>query len=202
MTMSTQLSAPAPHAASLARPIATIPGRIDIWIFVAVEMLIFSSYFVAYMLYRIWNPALYLQSQQQLSQHFGTANTIILLLSSWLIARAVQSAREARYRMAQQQVYATIALGCAFVTSKFIEWSIKIGDGYTLSSNGFFTFYYFLTGIHVVHVLLGFGFLATLLYQLRSPARRSITVIESGGIYWHMVDFLWVIIFALLYVMR
>jgi hypothetical protein len=57
-------------------------------------------------------------------------------------------------------------------------------------------------GIHVVHVLMGFGFLAVAIHQMRSPARRSIPAIEACGIYWHMVDFLWVIIFALLYVMR
>ena len=83
-----------------------------------------------------------------------------------------------------------------------MEWSMKIGDGYTLTTNGFFTFYYFLTGIHVVHMLIGFGFLGVVLYQLRSPSRRSLPVVEAGGVYWHMVDFLWVIIFALLYVMH
>ena len=199
--MSPRMSTLPAYSADITRS-SVVPGRIDIWIFVLIEAVIFSSYFIAYMLYRIWNPALYLQSQQQLSQHFGAVNTIVLLLSSWLIARAVQSAREARYETAQRQVWATIALGLAFVISKLAEWSIKVGDGYTLSSNGFFTFYYFLTGIHVVHVLLGFGFLGTMLYQLRSAERRSMPVIESGGIYWHMVDFLWVIIFALLYVMR
>jgi nitric oxide reductase NorE protein len=179
-----------------------IPGRIDIWIFVMIEAVIFSSYFAAYMLYRTWSPDLYLQSQQQLSQHFGAANTVILLLSSWLMASAVQSAREGRYDTAQNQVWATMWFGAAFIGSKLLEWSSKIAEGYTLTTNGFFTFYYFLTGIHVVHVLLGFGFLAVAIRQMRSTEGRSMPAIEACGIYWHMVDFLWVIIFALLYVMR
>ncbi len=183
-------------------PSNAIPGRIDIWVFVAIEVVIFSSYFVAYMLHRVWEPALYLESQQQLSQHFGAANTVILLVSSWLMAGAVQAAREGRHAAAQRQVWATMAFGGLFIASKLVEWSSKIGDGYTLTTNGFFTFYYFLTGIHVVHVLMGFGFLAVAIHQMRSPARRSIPAIEACGIYWHMVDFLWVIIFALLYVMR
>ena len=95
-----------------------------------------------------------------------------------------------------------MAFGGLFIASKLVEWSSKIGDGYTLTTNGFFTFYYFLTGIHVVHVLMGFGFLAVAIHQMHSPARRSMPAIEACGIYWHMVDFLWVIIFALLYVMR
>lgn len=199
--MTASLTAAMPSADTAHAP-STIPGRLDIWIFVMIEVLIFSSYFVAYMLYRVWNPALYLESQQQLSQHFGAANTVILLVSSWFVARAVQSARERQYDDAQRQVIATIALGLLFIASKLVEWTLKVSDGYTLSTNGFFTFYYFLTGIHVVHVLIGFGFLGVMLHQLRSPARRSMPTIEAGGVYWHMVDFLWVIIFALLYVMR
>lgn len=179
----------------------TIPGRLDIWIFVLIEVVIFSSYFASYMLYRSWSPELYLQSQQRLSQHFGAANTVILLVSSWLIASAVQSARERSYASARKQAWMTIGLGLLFIGSKLFEWSTKIGDGYTLTTNGFFTFYYFLTGIHVVHVLVGFGFLGAALHQLRR-ATPSLEVVETGGIYWHMVDFLWVIIFALLYVMR
>ena len=116
-------------------------------------------------------------------------------------ASAVQSARERSYATARKQAWMTIGLGLLFVCSKLVEWSTKIRDGYELTTNSFFTFYYFLTGIHVVHVLVGFGFLGATIHQLRRPA-PSMEVVEAGGIYWHMVDFLWVIIFALLYVMR
>ena len=179
-----------------------VPGQIDIWYFVLIEVVIFSSYFITYMLYRSWDPALYLQSQAHLSQNFGALNTVILLVSSWLIARAVQSAREQQYEAAQKLVAMTILCGVLFITSKLFEWSLKIHEGFEFSTNQFFSFYYFLTGIHVLHVLIGFVFLGVVLYQLHSPQRRSIKVIESGAIYWHMVDFLWVIIFALFYVMR
>ncbi len=179
-----------------------IPGRIDIWYFVFFEFLVFSSYFFAYMRYRIWDPQLFLQSQEHLSQNFGAANTVILLVSSWFVARAVQAARERRYEAAQTQVLPTLVCGTLFVASKLFEWSAKIDQGFELSTNTFFSFYYFLTGIHVLHVLFGFVFLGVVIHQLRSPQRRSIQVIEAGAIFWHMVDFLWVIIFALLYVMR
>ena len=180
----------------------SVPGQIDIWYFVLVEVIIFSSYFITYMLYRVWEPTLFLQSQAQLNQNFGAFNTVILLLSSWLIARAVQAAREQKFDAAQRLVVLTIACGALFITSKIFEWSSKIHQGLEFSTNRFFSFYYFLTGIHVLHVLIGFVFLGVVIYQIRSPQRRSISVIESGAIFWHMVDFLWVIIFALLYVMR
>lgn len=179
-----------------------LPGQLDIWMLVAFEVLVFSSYFVVYMLYRSWDPVLFLESQQHLSQNFGALNTVLLLVSSWLAAQGVQAAREGRYEAAQKLVLGTIGFGLLFVVSKVLEWSLKIDTGFTFSSNRFFSFYYFLTGIHVVHVMFGFVFLAVVLWQLSSPQRRSQPVIEAGAIFWHMVDFLWVIIFALLYVMR
>lgn len=180
----------------------SVPGQIDIWYFVLIEAVIFSSYFITYMVYRIWNSEVFLQSQAQLSQNFGALNTVILLVSSWFIARAVQAAREQKYKAAENLVLMTIACGVLFITSKLFEWTAKIHQGFEFSTNQFFAFYYFLTGIHVLHVLIGFVFLSVLMVQIRNPQRRSMTVIESGAIYWHMVDFLWVIIFALLYVMR
>ena len=178
-----------------------VPGQIDIWYFVLVEVLVFSSYFVSYMVYRCWETPRFLQSQAQLSQDFGAINTVILLSSSWLVARAVSAARQHQYEKAQKQVAGTIACGALFLGLKLFEWSMEIGAGFTLSSSRFFSFYYFLTGIHVLHVLIGFAFLGVAIYQLRSPRRCAMPVIESAAIYWHMVDFLWVMIFALLYVM-
>jgi nitric oxide reductase NorE protein len=177
-------------------------GQLDMWAFVLFECLIFASYFIIYMLYRMHQPELFLRSQQQLSQNFGAANTLILLTSSLLIARCVQSAREEKYEIALRQVVLTLLCGILFVASKTIEWWMKVREGIQFSTNDFFSFYYFLTGIHVLHVLIGFGALGIVVYQLWSPERRSQEIVETGATYWHMVDFLWVIIFALLYVMR
>ena len=177
-------------------------GQPDIWAFVLFECLIFASYFIIYMLYRMRTPEVFLRSQEHLSQSFGVANTLILLTSSWLIARCVQSAREQKHDIALKQVLLTLLCGVLFVASKLTEWSMKVREGFEFSTNEFFWFYYFLTGIHVVHVLVGFAFLGVVIYQLWSPARRSQEMVETGATYWHMVDFLWVLIFALLYVMR
>jgi nitric oxide reductase NorE protein len=74
-----------------------------------------------------------------------------------------------------------------------------------MDSNDFFMYYFFLTGIHFVHLLIGFVVLGVIVYQLRSPARPERKLqenIETCATYWHTVDFLWVLIFALLYVVR
>ena len=96
----------------------------------------------------------------------------------------------------------TVAGAVLFTTLKLYEWSVEIGKGFVVTTNEFFAFYYFFTGIHLLHVFVGLIALAVVIYQLASPARRSQEIIETGATFWHMVDFLWVIIFALLYIMR
>jgi nitric oxide reductase NorE protein len=179
-----------------------VPAERDIWIFVLFETLVFSSYFIVYLIKRVQNWQLYLNSQQHLSQNFGIANTLVLLISSLFMAGCVRAARQGHYAIALRQVILTIACGVVFLGSKVFEWSIETSRGFKFSTNEFFSFYYFLTAIHVLHVIFGFVFLGVVIYQLCSPRRRSQMIIETGATYWHMVDFLWVFIFALLYVMR
>lgn len=179
-----------------------VPGQPDMWAFVLFEMLLFTSYFAVYLFFRTQNPELYLQSQANLDLRIGIFNTIVLLLSSWSVARCVQASREGRYRSALTNAFLTMFLGIVFLTTKVFEWAneIRMGNGFT--SSQFFEHYFFLTGIHSLHVLIGFVVLGVVIYQLWSPARRSQELVETGATYWHTVDFLWVVIFSLLYVVR
>jgi nitric oxide reductase NorE protein len=189
-------------AGDAAAPARFVPGQPDMWALVFFESLLFTSYFVVYMVCRVQDPGLYLRSQAQLDARLGVFNTLVLLISSWSMARCVQSARERAYSAALKNVFLTLIAGVLFLTSKLLEWRQEIQKGFVFTTDGFFSFYYFLTGIHLIHVLVGFIVLGVVIYQLRSPARRSQEIIETGATYWHMVDFLWVIIFSLLYVMR
>ncbi|MET0385546.1 MAG: cytochrome c oxidase subunit 3 [Polyangiales bacterium] len=171
------------------------------WAFILLECVTFSAYFVIYMLYRMHNPETFARSQTHLSPTFGMVNTLILLTSSWQVARSVHSTRAAQYRAAQRQAVATVALGAVFIVSKLIEWSLELARGYTFGTDDFFAFYFFLTGIHVVHVLVGFVFMGAAVVKLRG-AEACRETMEVAAVYWHMVDFLWVVIFTLLYVMR
>jgi nitric oxide reductase NorE protein len=114
----------------------------------------------------------------------------------------VQAAREGAYRSALTNAFLTISFGLVFLISKVAEWIMEIRMGNTFTSDEFFQHYYFLTSIHCIHVLIGFIVLGVVVYQLVSPARRSQKLIETGATYWHTVDFLWVLIFALIYVVR
>ena len=179
-----------------------VPGQPDMWAFVLFETLVFTAYFGFYLFYRTQSPELFLRSQAQLDLRIGVFNTLVLLLSSWSVARCVQSARAGAYRLALKDAFLTAALGLVFLVSKIFEWYRQIRMGNTFASNDFFTYYFFLTGIHFVHLLIGFVVLGVVAYQLRSPARRSQELIETCATYWHTIDFLWVLIFALLYVVR
>jgi nitric oxide reductase NorE protein len=179
-----------------------VPGQPDMWAFVLFETLVFTSYFVVYLLFRTQSPELYLQSQADLDLRIGVFNTVVLLLSSWSIARCVQAAREGTYRSALRDAFLTAFFGLVFFVSKVYEWAKEIGMGNNFTTNEFFQHYYFLTAIHCLHLIIGFVVLGVVVYQLWSPKRRSQELVETGATYWHTVDFLWVLIFALLYVVR
>lgn len=184
-------------------PIASVtPGQPDMWVLVMIEALTFSAYFIVYTLYFRWNAEQFLRSQAHLDLRFGVLNTLVLLCSSWSLARCVKLAQAGKYAAAQVNAWATIGGGLIFCALKLHEWSRLIGQGLTFSSDEFFSFYFFLTGMHLLHVLVGFIALGVVVYQLSSPARRSRELIETGATFWHMVDFLWVMIFTLIYVMR
>jgi len=179
-----------------------VPGQPDMWMFVLFETLLFTGYFSVYLLSRTQNRELYLQAQGDLDLRIGVFNTVALLLSSWAVARCVQAARAGAYRSAMTNALLTLSFGLVFLASKILEWIKEIRMGNTFTSNEFFQHYFFLTSIHCIHVLIGFVVLGVLVYQLSSPLRRSQQLVETCATYWHTIDFLWVLIFALLYVVR
>lgn len=179
-----------------------VPGQPDMWAFVLFEALVFTSYFTVYIIRRTQSLDSFLQSQAHLDLRVGVFNTLVLLVSSWSVARCVQSAREGAFRAALNNAYLTMLFGLVFLVSKVLEWKTEIDHGFSFTTDEFFSFYYFLTGIHFLHLLIGFVFLGIAVHQLQSPARRSQELVETCATYWHTIDFLWVLIFAVLYVMR
>ncbi len=185
-----------------------VPGQPDMWAFVLFETLVFTGYFGFYLFYRARSPELFLHAQANLDLRVGVVNTLVLLLSSWSVARCVQSARAGACRAALREVFITAALAAVFLFLKVGEWARLVHKGNGLDSNDFFTYYFFLTGSHFVHLLIGFVALGVIVYQLRENTRKthesneSQQLVETCATYWHTVDFLWVLIFALLYVVR
>jgi nitric oxide reductase NorE protein len=183
-------------------PAAHIPGGRDIWVFVLFEFSIFTSYFCVYLFNRTQHEQAFLLGQSYLLLWLGVLDTIVLLSSSWAMARCVQHARAGRYERARLGVFVTAGLGFVFLVLKVVEWARLIHSGHTFTSSPFLEYYFFLTAIHFVHLLIGFVVLGVLVYQLSDAGRRSQLTVETCATYWHTVDFYWVLIFALLYVVR
>jgi nitric oxide reductase NorE protein len=179
-----------------------LPGDVHMWVMVLGDLIIFGAYFIIFMIFRAMKPQEFLTSQEHLNINIGVLNTLVLLASSWFIARSVQAARAGDHAQALRLTDFGGLCGVAFIAIKAYEWSTKILQGYTISSNDFFMFYYMLTGVHLFHVSLGLLILGITVRELRNPRRQRIFMVESGATYWHMVDLLWIVIFALLYVMR
>lgn len=194
-----------PHANDgQARPQRRLPGEEGIWVFVIGDLFLFTVFFVSFLMSRAKSQDLFVRSAQTLDLDFGLANTLILLTSSVFVAMAVHSARQGLHARAGRLVLAGIACGVGFGVSKALEYTSKITSGITLNTNEFYTFYFMLTGIHLLHVVVA---TLVLVYLWRCTRKSTasphyISTMESGGLFWHLVDLLWIILFALLYLLR
>lgn len=181
-----------------------LPGESGIWLFVLGDMVMFSALFTIFLYYRAENVPLFASSQAQLSQTLGMVNTFLMLTSSWFVAMAVQAARRNLGRVTPILLWLAFACGVGFGVVKFFEWNAKISAGITLTTNDFFMYYFIFTGIHFVHVLLGMLVLGVLARYTRDGVfdATKIRNLESGASFWHLVDLLWIILFALLYLVK
>lgn len=166
-------------------------------------MAVFALFFAVFAFYRGENIEMYESSQRALNQNFGAINTLLLLASSWFVVLGMKLGRTGKARAAANLLTLAALCGIGFGISKIFEYSEKVHDGITLTTNEFFMFYYVLTGIHMMHVTIGLGILSFMILQLRrSNEQPNMMMLESGATFWHMVDLLWIVLFPLLYLMR
>lgn len=177
-----------------------VPGEEGVWVFIGGDLVAFAIFFITYAVARRQEPALFDRAQALLDRGLGLLNTLLLLTSSLLVAQALAAARH-NDRRARSLLLGAMALGIGFVMVKAFEYSAKIGQGFTLNTNNFSIYYYMFTGIHLLHVLIGLGVLAFAVsrFDNRGALRGGIGMIEGAGAFWHLVDLLWIILFALLY---
>ena len=178
-----------------------LPGESSMWFFVIGDLLIFGFYFVVYMYYRGENHQLFLDSQAKLNTDIGAVNTVVLLTSSLFVALGTWAARTGRTRDAHRLLCMALVCGAAFPLLKAFEYIPEVVAGITPGTNLFFMFYFVMTGMHLCHVLLGLVILYFVVRDVGGGQPR-ISLVETGATYWHMVDLLWIILFALLYLMR
>ncbi|MGE2737382.1 cytochrome c oxidase subunit 3 [Mycolicibacterium vaccae] len=195
----TDVTTPVPTAARKAA--AHLPGEASMWFFVIGDLLIFAFYFVAYMYYRGQNHELFLDSQAKLNTDLGAVNTVVLLTSSLFVALGIWAARAGKTADADRLLCLALGCGALFPVLKAFEYIPEVLAGLTPGTDLFFMFYFVMTGMHLCHVLLGLAILAFMVRNVRGGQPRM-SLLETGATYWHMVDLLWIILFALLYLMR
>ena len=186
-------------------PTRHIPGEQGVWVLIFGDMLLFTMLFAAYLNSRSQNRALFAESQRALNLTLGVGNTLVLLCSSMLIVLAVNAMRSTRFRhLAARFTLAGALVGSCFVVTKVVEYHAKVAAGITPNTNEFFLYYFALTGLHLVHVMVGLIVLMVLWRLARKPETTPtrLAVFEGGACFWHMVDLLWLIIFPLVFLVR
>jgi cytochrome c oxidase subunit III len=188
-------------------------ATVGFWIFLSTEILMFGALFTTYAIYRMWYPHAFAAGSNDCNLPAGAINTAVLLTSSFTMALAVYFAELGRPGRVMMFIAATMVLGAVFLGLKFFEYyqhwqDVKV-PGFNFRFDGpeanhvemFFMFYFIMTGLHAVHMIVGLGVLAVMWFRtmLGSITAEYHTPIEITGLYWHFVDVVWVFLFPLFY---
>jgi len=178
-----------------------VPG---VLVFIIADMVVFCMLFIGFMTDRMKDITLFNQSALTLDVRFGVLNTLILVTSGLFVVLAVNAARAGQRMATRRWLLLSFLIGAGFGVSKLIEYSIKIEHGITIQTNPFFMFYYALTGAHFLHFIGGMVALVVLWVltgRESTVSPQTFNLIESGALYWHMVDLLWLFLFPMLYLL-
>ena len=184
-------------------PERRVPGEPGIWLFVLGDMVAFAVMFGVLVATQTEDPALYESSQAQLHIGIGVLNTVVLITSSLLVALGVRAARGSVPERARPLFAGAIACALTFVALKAVEYGDLLAADSGPRANDFFLYFFAFTGLHLLHVLIGIAVLSGVVRIVARPRMtpRDRTMVESGASYWHMVDLLWLVLFALLYLL-
>jgi cytochrome c oxidase subunit 3 len=197
------------HTAELHRD--DLASKTGMWLFLFTEMLLFGALFVVYSVYRLRNSDAFHQAASELSVFIGTVNTIILLISSTTIAMSITAMQENRKKLALVLLSITVVLGLAFLVNKYFEWGEHIRESIypgspvlALRGHGdvlFYGLYFFMTGLHALHIIIGLTFIGFVMtFMIKNEINSgSYALLENSGLYWHLVDLVWIFLFPLFY---
>lgn len=186
-------------------------AKLGMWLFILSELLLFGGMFILYAVYRYKSPADFHHASKELDVVLGTLNTMILLTSSLSIAVSITAIQRGGRRLSAVLLMITMALGLLFLVNKGFEWTTKIGHGIYPNSpillarpKGeilFFGLYYVMTGLHGLHVLVGVCVLCVMLILVAKDRINPMHFVpfENAGLYWHLVDIIWIFLYPLFY---
>lgn len=186
-------------------------AKLGMWLFLFTELLLFGGLFILYGVYLNRYTEAFVFGGKELNVLFGGGNTVVLLTSSLTVAVGISALQKGNRRLCLNMLWLTIGMALLFLVNKFFEWSAKISHGIYPGSSHlvemgkgesvFFSLYYITTGLHGIHVLLGAGILTWVGLLVRSGKvnQDDFVTLENAGLYWHLVDLVWIFIFPLYY---
>lgn len=190
-------------------------SKIGMWLFIFTELLLFGAMFIIYSVYRYLNQEAFHLAGEELNTLIGAINTVILLVSSMTVAMATTAIRRNNIWLTQQLLGVTLMLAIVFLVNKYFEWGSKFSHGvfpgseYMLSnySQGeilFFGLYFVMTGLHAIHILIGMGLIIWTMSEVKQrkihPGKMDL--LDNSGLYWHLVDIIWIFLFPLFYLIH
>jgi len=188
-----------------------VGSKMGMWLFLFTELILFGGLFIIYAVYRFKYPDQFQLAAKELDTLVGTVNTIILLTSSLTVALSITAIQQGKKHLSILLVGMTVILASAFLANKYFEWSHKISVGIYPQSPEllnkppgeilYFGLYYVMTGLHALHVIIG---MIVLIFSIVFIAKgkinqNSYVKLEAGGLYWHLVDIIWIFLFPLFY---
>jgi len=188
-----------------------LASKTGMWFFLFTEMLLFGGLFIVYSVYRFRNAEAFHLAAHELSIPIGTINTIILLISSTTIAMSITAIQKKNKNLALILLGITIFLGLAFLVNKYFEWGEHIKEhiypgSAVLALRGqgdvlFYGLYFFMTGLHALHIIIGLVFICVIAVKIYRDKIRpdNYVLLENSGLYWHLVDLIWIFLFPLFY---
>jgi len=186
-------------------------SRLGMWLFLFTELLLFGGMFLVYAVYKFIHTEQFHIAAKELNTLFGALNTIILLTSSLTIVLAIVAISKGQKYLSLFFQLMTLAMAAGFLVNKFFEWSAKISHGIYPGSDAllekesgeilFFGLYYVMTGLHGLHVIIGMVLIGVMTWWTWKEKinQDSFVKLESAGLYWHLVDVIWIFLFPLFY---
>ena len=187
-------------------------AELGMWVFIATEVLLFGGLLLSYFVYRHAYPHAFAAASRHTDILIGTANTAILLTSSFLVACAVEASAGRARAISRALLIGAVVLGLSFIVLKGLEYADEYREhlipGINFTFQGpladgvelFFVFYFVATALHALHMLVGIGLLTTFAVMLRNvDDSRTHAALHSAALYWHFVDVVWIFLFALIY---
>ena len=190
-------------------------SKIGMWLFIFTELLLFGVLFVIYAVYRYINHEAFHLAAEELDSFVGAVNTVILLVSSMTIAMSTTALQKKNKSLTLMLAGITMILGVVFLVNKYFEWAGKFDHGIfpgseylteSLSQGEilFFGLYFIMTGLHALHIVIGLALIAVAMWKVytgRVHAERA-ALLDNSGLYWHLVDIIWIFLFPLFYLIH